>query len=55
MRLAKQAEVDAQYTTAKAQAVRQQTSAREVQEGVQQLSQEAQRNAATPAASATVN
>src|SRR4051794_11320414 len=37
LRLAKQAEVDAQYASAKAQAARQQAAAREVQQGVQQL------------------
>ncbi len=54
MRLAKQAEVDAQFASAKAQASRSQSAAREVQEGVQQLSQEAQRNAATPPAPAPI-
>jgi hypothetical protein len=49
MSLAKQAEVDAQYASAKAQAARQQAAAREVQQGVQQLGQEAQRNVNTPA------
>ncbi|MET0279952.1 MAG: DUF4398 domain-containing protein [Steroidobacteraceae bacterium] len=49
VRLAKQAEVDAQYASAKAQAARQQAAAREVQQGTQQLGQEAQRNAAAPA------
>lgn len=48
MSLAKQAEADAQYASAKAQAAKQQAAAREVQEGVQQLGQEAQRNANTP-------
>lgn len=48
MRLAKEAEVDAKYASAKAQAERQQEAAREVQQGVDALSDEAQRNAATP-------
>jgi hypothetical protein len=48
MRLAKQAEVDAQYASAKAQAQRQQNASQEVQQGVRELDNEAQRNA-TPA------
>lgn len=48
MRLAKEAEADAKYASAKAQASRQQDAAREVQQGVQALSEEAQRNAASP-------
>lgn len=53
--LAKRAEVDAQYATAKARAARQQAAAREVQQGVQQLGQEAQRNVNTPAPAPAVN
>jgi hypothetical protein len=48
MRLAKEAEVDAQYAAAKAQAERQEDAASEVQEGVRALEDEAQRNAANP-------
>jgi hypothetical protein len=48
MRLAKQAEVDAQYASAKAQAKRQQDSAREVEAGVRTLREQAQRSPATP-------
>lgn len=45
MQLARQAEVDAQYATAKSQTVRQQAAAREVQDGVETLRDEAGRNA----------
>lgn len=55
VRLAKQAEVDAQYAAAKAQAAKQQAAAREVQQGVQQLGQEAQRNATAPAPTTSLN
>lgn len=48
LRLAKEAEVDAKYASAKAQAERQQEAAREVQKGTEALSDEAQRNAANP-------
>lgn len=48
MRLAKEAEVDAKYASAKAQAERQKEAAQEVQKGVETLSEEAQRNAANP-------
>ncbi len=50
MRLAKQAEVDAQYATAKAQAQRQEEAAREVQSGTEALREEASRNASSPVA-----
>jgi hypothetical protein len=49
VRLAKQAEVDAQYAVAKTQAQRQQRSADDGEQSVQQLDSEAQRNVATPA------
>jgi len=50
LQLAKQAELDAQYATAKSQAVRQQNSAQEVQDGVETLRNEARRNTTpTPA------
>lgn len=48
--LAKQAEVDAQYASAKAQATSQEDAAEEVRNGVAELKQEADRNAATSAA-----
>lgn len=47
MRLAKEAELDAQYAVAAAQTRRQQAATREVQEGLRVLQQEAQRNTAT--------
>jgi hypothetical protein len=50
LRLAKQAEVDAQYASAKAQSTRQEAAARDSQSGVDTLRQEANRNAAAPAA-----
>lgn len=50
LQLAKQAEVDAQYATAKAQNTTQQSAAREVQSGTQALKDEANRNATTPPA-----
>jgi hypothetical protein len=50
LRLAREAEVDAKYAAAKAQAERQQGAAREVQQGVEALRNEAQRNAASPPA-----
>jgi hypothetical protein len=53
MQLARQAEVDAQYATAKSQAVRQQNAAREVQQGVDALRNEATR--AAPASPVTPN
>ena len=49
LQLAKQAEVDAQYATAKANSAKQATSAREVQSGVDALKSEAAHNASTPA------
>jgi len=49
LQLAKQAEVDAQYATAKASSAKQATSAREVQSGVDALKTEAARNSAAPA------
>jgi len=52
LQLAKQAEVDAQYATAKANSAKQATSAREVQGGVDALKTEAARNSATPAPTA---
>lgn len=48
LRLAREAEVDAKYASAKAQADRQREAASEVQEGVEALRNEAQRNATTP-------
>jgi hypothetical protein len=48
--LARQAEVDAQYASAKAQSMRQQDAAREAQRGVDALRQEAQRQPVPPAA-----
>jgi hypothetical protein len=48
LQLAKQAEVDAQYATAKANSAKQATSAREVQSGVDALKSEAAHNASTP-------
>jgi len=50
MQLAKQAEVDAQYASAKAQADTQQAAARDAQQGVADVRQEASRNAAAPPA-----
>jgi len=50
LQLAKQAEVDAQYASAKAQSTTQQTAANDAQKGVDALRQEADRNAAAPAA-----
>ena len=50
LQLAQQAEVDAQYATAKARNTSQQTAAREVQNGTQALKDEANRNATTPPA-----
>lgn len=50
LRLAKQAEVDAQYASAKAQSMSQQAAAREAQSGVDALRQEADRRPAAPAA-----
>jgi hypothetical protein len=55
VRLAKEAEADAQFAQAKAQAAKQQAAAQEVQQGVQALSDEAQRNAATPPPAVSVN
>ncbi len=52
LQLAKQAEVDAQYATAKAQSTTQQSAAREIQNGTQALKDETTRNAATPVAAA---
>ena len=52
LQLAKQAEVDAQYATAKANSAKQATSAREVQGGVDALKTEAARNSAAPAPAA---
>ena len=52
LQLAKQAEVDAQYATAKAQTTSQVSAAREVQNGTQALKDETTHNATTPAASA---
>lgn len=49
MQLAKQAEVDAQFASAKAQSIRQQEAAREVQDGVRALQEESQRRATNPA------
>jgi hypothetical protein len=48
LQLAKQAEVDAQYASAKAQSTSQQTAARDAQSGVATLKQETDRNAAAP-------
>jgi hypothetical protein len=48
LRLARQAELDAKYASAKAQALRQQEAAHEIQDGVRTLREEAQRNAANP-------
>lgn len=50
LQLAKQAEVDAEYATAKAQNTTQQSAAREVQSGTQALKDETTHNAAAPAA-----
>lgn len=49
LQLAKQAEVDAQYATAKANSAKQANSAREVQGGVDALKTEAARNSTVPA------
>ena len=51
--LAKQAEVDAQFASAKAQSTTQQTAASDAQKGVNDLRHEADRNAAAPPATAT--
>jgi hypothetical protein len=50
VQLAKQAEVDAQYATAKAQSTTQESAAREVQSGVEALKDQASTNAAGTAA-----
>ncbi|HYP79155.1 MAG TPA: DUF4398 domain-containing protein [Steroidobacteraceae bacterium] len=47
--LAKQAEVDAQFATAKAQSATQQTAAADAQKGVNDLRKETDHNAAAPA------
>ncbi len=49
LRLAQQAEVDARFALAKAQAERQQQAAREVQQGVETLRNEANRSSTSPA------
>lgn len=49
LRLARQAEVDANFAVAKAQSERQREAAREVQQGVDTLRSETQRNAPSPA------
>ena len=49
LRLAKQAEVDAQYATAKAQSTTREAAAREAQNGLEALRQEAGRKPAAPA------
>ena len=54
LQLAKQAEVDAQYATAKAQSATQKEAAREAQGGVEDLRQEAGRNAAAPVTPSTI-
>jgi hypothetical protein len=51
LRLARQAEVDAQYASAKAQSISQQDAAREAQSGVEALRREADRRPAAPARS----
>jgi hypothetical protein len=51
--LAKQAEVDAQYASAKAQSTSQQSAATDAQKGVTELRHEADRNAAAPATTTT--
>jgi hypothetical protein len=48
LKLAKQAEVDAQYASAKAQSASQQSAAQEAQKGVEDLRQEASLNTAPP-------
>jgi hypothetical protein len=48
LQLAKQAEVDAQFASAKAQSTTQETAARDAQKGVEDLRQETQRKPATP-------
>jgi hypothetical protein len=50
LKLAKQAEVDAQFASAKAQSTTQETAAQDAQKGVDTLKQETDRNAATPSA-----
>ncbi len=50
LQLARQAEVDAQYASAKSQTARQQAAAREVEQGVDALLDEARRNTVAPAA-----
>lgn len=51
LRLARQAEVDANFAVAKAQAERQREAAREVQQGVETLRSETQRAPTSPATS----
>jgi hypothetical protein len=51
LQLAKQAEVDAQFATAKAQSTRQQTAATDAQKGVEDLRQEADRKSTAPTTS----
>lgn len=53
LRLAQQAEVDAQYASASAEATRQEQSAREVRRGLETLEREASRDTTTPAAPVT--
>jgi hypothetical protein len=53
--LAREAEVDAQYATAKAQAASQEDAAEEVRNGVADLKQEADRNAASASGSAEIH
>jgi len=48
LQLAKEAEVDAQYASAKAQSTTQKDAAREVESGVEALRDEATRNASVP-------
>jgi len=50
LQLAKQAEVDAQFASAKAQSTSQETAAKDAQKGVDTLKQETDRNAATSGA-----
>lgn len=50
LKLAKQAEVDAQYASAKAQSTTQKDAAHEAQSGVEDLRQEANRNTTPPTA-----
>jgi hypothetical protein len=52
LQLAKQAEVDAEYASAKSQSTSQVSAAREVQNGTQALKDETTRNATTQAAPA---